>query len=106
MNDNFKTDILFPPRIIPDLMGERGKPWQKLVKRIRGVEVGSREQMTFIYTMVRLNGCATCGADSFRAMQGCTACTKQSLKRFRGSDEDLIALFESIKTEVDQYFGS
>ncbi len=104
MNENFKTDLLFPPRIILELSDIRSKVWQKLVRRTSEVEEGSREQLAFIYTMVRLNGCATCGADSFRAMQGCASCTKQSLKRFRGSDEDLISLYKSAETEVDQYF--
>jgi hypothetical protein len=37
-------------------------------------------------------------------MQGCTTCTKQALKRYRGSDEDLLAIYQAAKSEVEQHF--
>ena len=61
------------------------------------------ERMAFILMMVRLDGCASCNADSFRAMNGCTNCAKQALKRFRGTDTELIKLFEQAKTEVARH---
>ncbi len=105
MTEILMTDLLFPPRIIPDLLDARGKPWKKLISRIIKVDPGSREELAFITMMVRLNGCTSCSSDSYRAMQGCCACTKQSLKRYRGSDDDLTKLYESVALEIDKYLN-
>ncbi len=100
---NPDTDLLFPPRAIPPLQEGRGAAWQDLVADIIRTGSDSPEQMAFILMMARLNNCITCNADSYRAMSGCTACAKQSLKRFHGDDKELIDLFQFAKTEVDQY---
>jgi hypothetical protein len=101
---NSDTDLLFPPRVIPDLKDCRGRAWRKIVKRAIAAEDDSYEKLAFLLIMVRLNGCASCSADSFRAMQGCTVCAKQSLKRFRGTDDELTALYNQAVPEVEQYF--
>lgn len=100
---NSDTDLLFPPRIIPDLREARSAEWRKLVARVAVTKDISVERMAFILMMVRLDGCASCNADSFRAMNGCTSCAKQALKRFRGGDAELLKLYEAAKTEVAQY---
>ncbi len=97
---NPDTDLIFPPRSIPSLCKERGAAWRDLVMLVKETGLDSPEQMAFILMMARLNNCATCNADSYRAIHGCTLCAKQSLKRFRGSDEELTALFEIAKAEV------
>ena len=53
--------------------------------------------------MARMSTCATCNADSYRAMNGCSTCARQALKRFRGSDEELVEMFQAAKNEVDRY---
>ena len=100
---NADTELLFPGRVIP-LLGEmRGSTWQKLVSRVSHSQPESADQIAFVLMMVRLNGCSSCNADSFRAMQGCTPCAKQSLRSYRGTDRDLRALFISARQEVIQY---
>ena len=98
---NPDTDLLFPPRNIASLSHERGTAWQKLVATVEATGPDSPEQMTFILMLARLNSCATCNADSYRAMHGCNVCARQSLKRYHGSDEDLTGLFETTRTEVN-----
>ena len=97
---NPDTDLIFPPRSIPHLSNERGNVWQKLVAAVERTCPDSPEQMAFILMMARLSNCTTCNADSYRAIHGCAACAKQSLKRFHGSDEELSALFEITIGEV------
>jgi len=97
---NPNTDLIFPPRGISSLCNERGTAWRDLVTAVEDAGPDSPEQMAFILMMARLNSCATCNADSYRAIHGCTVCAKQSLKRFHGSDEELTKLFETSKTEV------
>ncbi len=100
---NPDTDLIFPPRGISALCSERGKTWQALVAAVEMTGAESPEKMALILMMARLNNCASCNADSYRAIQGCTACAKQSLKRFHGSDEDLAGLFEIARTEVSKF---
>jgi hypothetical protein len=98
--DNPGIDLIFPPRSVSPLRNERGKTWQELVKAVENTGLDSPEQMAFILMMARLNNCVTCNAGSYRAINGCTICARQSLKRFHGSDEDLSALFETARTNI------
>lgn len=100
---NPNTDLLFPRRVIQALRDERGEVWMDLVNRVADSEEESTDQMAFILMMVRLDNCSACNADSFRSMHGCSTCAKQALKRFRGTDEELIEMFKASKTEVVQY---
>jgi hypothetical protein len=98
---NTDTDLLFPPRAIPSLCDQRGQEWQKLITKTLKAGTNSLEQIALILMMARINSCATCNSDSYRAMNGCTSCSKQTLKRFRGSDKELQALFDETKLEVE-----
>jgi len=100
---NVDTELLFPPRAIPALVGLRGHSWQALVDQVLKADDGTLDRLAFILVMVRLNSCASCSSDSFRAMQGCTACARQTIKRFRGPDKELLGLFESAKSEIEFY---
>jgi hypothetical protein len=100
---NADTDLLFPPRAIPALREERGAAWQDLVTGVIEAGPDSPEQIAFILMMARMSNCATCNSDSYRAMNGCTVCAQQSLKRFHGADEELSGLFQAAKAEVEQY---
>jgi hypothetical protein len=102
---NHDTDLLFPGRVIPTLRDQRGETWQELVARVGGAEPESVEHLAFILMMARLDGCASCNADSYRAMHGCTACARQTLKRYRGSDDDLLELYQSAKLDVETYLN-
>ncbi|MEA4906784.1 MAG: hypothetical protein VB089_04150 [Anaerolineaceae bacterium] len=55
--------------------------------------------------MVRLAGCVTCNADAFRAMKGCTQCARQVVRRYRGSDQDLVDQFTESRQEVSEYLA-
>jgi len=99
---NPDTELIFPIRAIPLLSGLRGDRWNILIKRISG-DASVVEKLAFILMMVRLDGCTTCNTHSFRAMRGCSICAKQAIKRYKGSDEDLIKSFEKARTEVEKY---
>jgi hypothetical protein len=97
---NSDTEVLFPLRSIPELRGIRGPEWDKLIELILSDQVEEIEQLAFVLMIVRLVGCSGCNSDSFRAMRGCTKCVQQSIRRFRGEDQDLIKLYEKAKTEI------
>ena len=100
---NPDTDLLFPPRALPALRDLRCIAWKELVSSVIIAGSSSLEQITFILMMARMNNCATCNFASYRAINGCTACTKQSLKRFREDDSALIKLFHATRLEVEYY---
>jgi hypothetical protein len=100
---NPDTDLLFPPRLIPDLQDLRGDEWRALVMHIQQVPLDDVGRLAFVLLMVRLGGCTSCQADSYRAMQGCTQCALQTVKRYRGDDADLRKLFDEAKSDVAQF---
>jgi len=102
---NPDTDLLFPGRVILTLRDQRGEIWQRLVAHVGDAEPESVEYLAFILMMARLDGCVSCNADSYRAMHGCTACARQTLKRYRGSDEDLVGLYQAAKSDVETHLS-
>jgi hypothetical protein len=87
---NSDTELLFPLRVIANLENLRGEEWQVLIKRLSAEKADFDDQMAFMMVMVKLCGCIVCNGDSFRAMRGCTQCARQSIKRYKGTDQDLI----------------
>lgn len=100
---NSDTELFFPIRVIPTLHGIRSAEWDEFIDSMCSTNVEEEEQIAFTVLVVKLAGCAGCDADSFRAMRGCTQCAKLVLKRYKGSDRDLIELFKSTHKEVDEY---
>lgn len=97
------NEILFPPYAIPKLREGRGEDWQQLVDRVLQVPEDHPEALAFSLMMIRLDGCMNCETDSYRAMRGCVPCALQSLRRFKGSDEELLARFEQALEDVRQH---
>ena len=97
------TDLLFPMRVAPELRDLRGEVWQKLVDRAMCASDGSVDRLAFTLLIVRLSSCLTCHPDSYRALRGCTSCAVQIVRRFRGEDQELLAMFEEARLEVTVY---
>jgi hypothetical protein len=41
-----------------------------------------------------------CETDSYRAMRGCASCALQTLRRYKGDDQELIEFFEQALGDV------
>ena len=100
---NSEHEVIFPTKSIPKLKGLRGSKWDDLVDSILAKDPESTEKMAFVLMLVKIVGCTGCNADSFRAMRGCTRCAQNGIKRYRGSDEDLLKLYETAKREVENF---
>jgi hypothetical protein len=100
---NSDTEVIFPIRVIPSLRSLRGDDWQELVDSLSSDLIEENKLFAFILFMVRLGGCGNCNTDSFRAMRGCTQCAKQTINRYRGSDQDLMELYFQSRKEVQRY---
>lgn len=98
-----ENEILFPPYAIPDLRDARGEEWRSFVERIRRLPGDHIESMAFSLMMIRLDGCMNCETDSYRAMRGCVACALQTLRRFKGSDQELFDRYETALEDVRAY---
>lgn len=94
--------LMFPHRAIPTLRKARGPKWQALVERVMSLPECHEETLAFMLMMIRLNGCMSCETDSYRAMRGCSACALQTLRRYKGNDDDLLAAFHDALQDVQQ----
>lgn len=92
--------LLFPHDVIPTLRSLRGQEWTKLVDRIVKLPETHEETLAFMLMMIRLNGCLACETDSYRAMRGCAACAHQTLRRFKGDDQELIEMFNHAVADI------
>lgn len=102
---NSDTEVMFPPRVISHLRNLRGVDWQRLIDEVSSENAALVERAAFTLMMVRMGGCQTCTIDSYRGMRGCTMCARQTIRRFRGSDKDLLKQFEQCKIELQQFFN-
>jgi hypothetical protein len=100
------NELMFPHHIIPDIKTARGPAWQKLVERVMRLPETSDETLALMLTMVRINGCMSCETDSFRAMRGCAPCALQTLRRYKGDDNDLLSQYEQALIDVRQFARS
>ena len=100
---NSDAELFFPIRVIPSLLHVRGKEFDELIERMASEKADELDQIAFSGMVVKLAGCAGCDADSFRAMRGCTHCAILVIKRYKGTDKELVMLYEQNKHEVKEY---
>jgi hypothetical protein len=100
------SEILFPSRCIPHLRGLRGQKWARLVDRVAALPDGHEDVLGFSLMLINLASCLTCDLDSYRASLGCCICARRTVAGFKGSDDDLIGLFEDARKEVRVYLKS
>ncbi len=102
---NSDTDLMFPLRVIPQLRNMRGDAWKALIDELGAEDAPLVSVAAFTLMMVRLGGCQGCSVDSYRGMRGCTQCARQTVRRYRGTDQDLLRLYEQTKNEVERYLN-
>ncbi len=100
---NQDTEVLFPSRVIPTLRSLQGDEWRKLVDHIQSEDCSQVERFAFVALMVKMCGCVGCNANSFRAMRGCTQCARQTVRRFRGGDRELMEQLNQMRRDVEAY---
>lgn len=98
-----ENELLFPPYATPKLKTSRGKAWRELVDQVARLPQDDPRNLAFSLMMIHLNGCIRCETDSYRAMRGCTACARQTLRRFKGSDEELLKRYHEALREMHAY---
>ena len=97
------NEILFPNYVIPLLRDMRGPDWRGLVDRVLDLPTDHPETLAFVLMMIRMNVCMECETDSYRAMRGCAMCATQTLRRYHGSDRDLLKSYDKALTDVQAF---
>jgi hypothetical protein len=100
MTFNPRTELLFPPRLIPDLKDLRGDEWRELVEYVASLPETHPDTLAFCLMMIRLNSCLNCVSGSYRFMRGCELCAQQTIARYQGTDEELLELYEKAKYDL------
>ncbi|MGD9047789.1 MAG: hypothetical protein PVF77_07035 [Anaerolineae bacterium] len=103
MTLNPRTELLFPPHLIPDLKDLRGPEWRELVEHIVSLPETHEDTLAFCLMMIRLNACMGCVSGSYRFMRGCELCSQQTIARYQGTDEELIAQFHQAREDLASY---
>ncbi len=96
-------ELLFPSRLIGTLRDLRGETWQALVDEVQQQPVTSPKHLGFVLMMTQLTRCGTCSIDSQRAIRGCVPCARKAVERFKGSDEDLLAMYRQACEKVTHF---
>ncbi|MEJ5224521.1 MAG: hypothetical protein WHV44_08700 [Anaerolineales bacterium] len=97
------TEIIFPPHAIQSLLDESKGLWRQLMQEAVDAPNGSLEKIAFVVMMARMNNCAACNTDSFRALHGCLNCARQTMRRFKGAEDELTSAYQTARKEVSAY---
>jgi hypothetical protein len=94
------AEILYPNRVTSTLRKLRGEVWQRLVENVLSQPESDAATLAFTLMMIRLDGCLTCHADSYRAMRGCASCAQHTIERYKGTDEQLLTAFQQAQSDI------
>ncbi len=100
-----KAELLFPPRLMMSLANLRGPEWADLVRRVAKLPETDPDSLAFTLLMIRLDGCVKCHEGSFKYMRGCQLCASQTVVQFKGTDEDLTAMYLKARRDIDSYLA-
>ncbi len=101
-----RSEILFPRRCVRALKGLRDSQWQGLVEHVSALPDDHVDSLAFSLMMIKLCKCLRCDLGSYTASLGCCTCAQRAIKGFKGSDANLLRLFERSKEEVLEYLKS
>ena len=104
-------DLLFTPRLIPQLRNLRGEEWSKLIDYLSKLPHTHSDSLGFAIMVIELGNCLSCEMDNYRAQRGCATCSRHTILSFKGSDAQLLKHYEQAcqqvqlqlaETELDQ----
>ncbi len=98
-----RNELMFPHYAIARLRDARGPAWRDLIDRVTSLPETHDDVLAFMLMMVRLNGCLPCETDSYRAMRGCAMCSLQTLRRYKDSDFELLAIYQQAQVDIREY---
>jgi hypothetical protein len=96
-----KAELLFPAHLISSLRELRGEEWQALVDRVSALPETHPDSLAFVLMMVELDGCLKCNSNNYKFLRGCFLCATQTVQSFKGSDQELLDMYERSKQQLN-----
>jgi len=99
-----KAELLFPAHLISslrDLREEGDGTWAELVDRVAVLDETHPDSLAFVLMMIELDGCMKCNSNNYKFLRGCFLCATQTVQSFKGTDQDLLDMYEKAKKELD-----
>ena len=106
MSFHLRTELLFPPSLIPELRDLREEKWQELVDYVTPLPETHPDALAFSYMMIKLCNCLNCDLGSYKASLGCSVCSQRTVSAVRDSNQVLMKEFKKAKKEVLAYLNS
>ncbi len=100
-----KYDLLFTPRLIPQLRNLRGEEWAKFIDHLASLPELHPDALAFSMMMIALGGCLPCEMYSYRAQRGCALCARQTILSYKGNDKQLLKRYEKAKQLVAKHLA-
>ncbi len=100
-----RYNLLFTPRLIPQLRNLRGEEWAKLIDYLAPLPETHPDALAFSLMMIELGSCLSCEMDSYRAQRGCALCSRQTIISFKGTDKQLIKRYENARDLIAEELG-
>ncbi len=95
-----KAELLFPAHLISSLRDLRGQEWRALVERVSQLPETHPDSLAFVLMMIELDGCLRCNSNNFKFLRGCFLCATQTVQSFKGSDSDLLEMYNKAKHDL------
>ncbi len=96
-----KAELLFPAHLIPSLRDLRESEWRALVDRVAALPETHPDSLAFVLMMIELDGCLKCNSNNYKFLRGCYLCATQAVQSFKGTDQELLEMYERAKEELN-----
>ncbi|NJN84220.1 MAG: hypothetical protein HC802_19365 [Caldilineaceae bacterium] len=96
-----KAELLFPAHLIPSLRDLRDAEWRALVDRVAALPETHPDSLAFVLMMIELDGCLKCNSNNYKFLRGCYLCATQAVQSFKGTDQELLEMYERAKEELN-----
>lgn len=95
-----KAELLFPAHLISSLRDLRGPEWRDLVDRVSTLSETHPDSLSFVLMMIELDGCMKCNSNNYKFLRGCFLCATQTAQSFKGTDQDLLKLYDKAQATL------
>jgi len=90
-------DLLFTPRLIPQLRNLRDEAWAELIDNLSTLPEQHPDVLAFAMMMVDMSDCLSCQRDSYRAQRGCLRCARHTIITAKDDDRQLLERYEEAR---------
>lgn len=97
-----KAELLFPAHLIASLRDLRSEQWRALVDQVAALPDTHPDSLAFVLMMIELDGCLRCNSNNYKFLRGCFLCATQTVQSYKGSDGDLLELYQRAQKTIQR----